>query len=680
PHALAHAAHLLAQAFAPHVVTQHVQAYRLEARAQLIRAGHGARMQQRLVLPGPGILALVVGERLDAGDQQASLAARAQPHVDLVETAGGGVHGEEVHDALRQAYEKQLVVDRLGAARLLALAARVVQEHQVQVRGIAELHAAELAVADGADAHVAHDRAVIAPRRAELRADLPPAERHGALDDELGEVGESVAHLHERQHARDVGDRHPEQGGALELAQRLHLLLRIVLAQLLETLLELGGAAGAGRQLRQQPLVDQLIEQQRIRGDLRRQELAVPAHLHESGARRSVLLQQRKVRRALARGLDDGEHAPQYRQLRLHPRHVGEQRRQQRLQALAARLIEPPHQARGAQLEQQARHFGAVGETGGLQRIPERGGLGLAVPEASQVDAHRAGLGTAAGKHHLAEVPADAGALCLERGAQRVPVAVPHGAGDALARQRAGGQAVYLPVLEHLQAVLEPAQEHVRRGELGHGLPRQQPRLAQAGERGEERRRLQAAVAAAARQLQRLHDELDLADAARAELDVVGQLAPFHLALDERLHLPEALEHAVVEVAAVDERTDGGGLDLGVALGGGHRARLDVGVALPVAAVARQVVLEGGEARHQRAGVAEGAQPQVHAQHEAIRGRRLEQPHQRLAEAREELLVGDAARAVGVAVLGEQQHEVDVGGEVELAPAELAHADDHERL
>ncbi len=37
------------------------------------------------------------------------------------------------------------------------------------------------------------------------------------------------------------------------------------------------------------------------------------------------------------------------------------------------------------------------------------------------------------------------------------------------------------------------------------------------------------------------------------ELDVVGELAPLDLALDERLHLPQALEYAVVEVAPVDE-------------------------------------------------------------------------------------------------------------------------------
>src|SRR2546430_16994115 len=37
----------------------------------------------------------------------------------------------------------------------------------------------------------------------------------------------------------------------------------------------------------------------------------------------------------------------------------------------------------------------------------------------------------------------------------------------------------------------------------------------------------------------------------------IGELAPLHFALDEGLHLPQALEHAVVQIAAVDERPDG---------------------------------------------------------------------------------------------------------------------------
>ena len=50
------------------------------------------------------------------------------------------------------------------------------------------------------------------------------------------------------------------------------------------------------------------------------------------------------------------------------------------------------------------------------------------------------------------------------------------------------------------------------------------------------------------------------------------------------------------------------------------------------------------------------------------------------AEPREVVLVVDAARARGRALLRKQENEVDVGGEVELAAAELAHAEHDERL
>ena len=252
----------------------------------------------------------------------------------------------------------------LRAAGLLVLAVRVVQEHQIQIRGVAELHAAELAVADGADAH---RRAAAPPRRTSARRTARVICRQASsmrtLDDELGDVGEAVAHLHERQRAGEVGDRHTEQRRALELPQRLDLLLRIVLAQLLQARLEIARELGAIGQLRQQPLVDQLIEQQRMGGDLLRRGSPRAGTARTSRARAArVLLQQRKIGRALADRLDDARaRAAAPAAARCCRRDLGQQHRQQRLQAPPPGLIEPPHQRRAAQLQQQARHLGAVG-------------------------------------------------------------------------------------------------------------------------------------------------------------------------------------------------------------------------------------------------------------------------------------------------------------------------------
>ena len=93
-----------------------------------------------------------------------------------------------------------------------------------------------------------------------------------------------------------------------------------------------------------------------------------------------------------------------------------------------------------------------------------------------------------------------------------------------------------------------------------------------------------------------------------------------------------------------------------------------------------QVVLEGAEAQRDAAAVAERAQPQVDAVDESFDRRRRQQLHDLLTEPQEELRVVDRARAVGLAVLRVQKDEIDVGAEIQLAAAELAHRQDHQLL
>ena len=132
--------------------------------------------------------------------------------------------------------------------------------------------------------------------------------------------------------------------------------------------------------------------------------------------------------------------------------------------------------------------------------------------------------------------------------------------------------------------------------------PAQSPRLGVTWPRLDQRlqRRQQAAfaqrrLAAAADQLQCLHQEFDLADAAGAALDVVGQFLARDFGGDRRLHRAQAVERAVVEVAAIDERPQ----RVEEALAGRdvarHRPRLLPGVALPVAAFALEVLLHRRE-------------------------------------------------------------------------------------
>ena len=134
-----------------------------------------------------------------------------------------------MHEPLHQPQEEHAVLDDLRAGRALHLAVRVVQEHQVEVRAVPQLDAAELAVGD--DDHAGRLEPRIgrpAHRHAVTRGDLLPREVQRFLHEQLCEVRETVAHLHQRQPARQVRHRDPEHRRALELPQRIDLLLGVV--------------------------------------------------------------------------------------------------------------------------------------------------------------------------------------------------------------------------------------------------------------------------------------------------------------------------------------------------------------------------------------------------------------------------------------------------------------------
>ncbi len=195
----------------------------------------------------------------------------------------------------------------------------------------------------------------------------------------------------------------------------------------------------------------------------------------------------------------------------------------------------------------------------------------------------------------------------------------------------------------------------------------------------EQRGVLQAPVAAAAHQLHGLHDEFDFANSARSQLQVVLEVAARHFARDQRLHLAQRLEHSEIEIPAVDEGPHEFLVCAGVGFVAHHGARLDPGIPLPIAAVLLQIIIERRQAHDQRSAFAEGAQAHVHAKYEAILGSRIEQPDEFPAEPVEILLVVDRARAVGLPGLREQEHEIDVGREIELPAAEFAHAEHDQR-
>ena len=108
-------------------------------------------------------------------------------------------------------------------------------------------------------------------------------------------------------------------------------------------------------------------------------------------------------------------------------------------------------------------------------------------------------------------------------------------------------------------------------------------------------------------------------------LDVVGEFLARDFGADRRLHLAQAVERAVVEVAAVHERPQR--LEEALARGdvARHRPRLLPGVAFPVAAFALEVLLHRRERPCHAADIAERTQAQVDAMAETVGGDFVEQ-------------------------------------------------------
>ena len=267
---------------------------------------------------------------------------------------------------------------------------------------------------------------------------------------------------------------------------------------------------------------------------------------------------------------------------------------------------------------------------------------------------------------------------------QRVPegglIGVAQGQCDAFASQRGVGQRMLLPIGQHLHAVLDLAQETIGLGQPRHSRRGQMAGFAQGGQGRQQSAQAQPRFAAGANKLQRLHEKFDFADTAGAKLEVVGHFAALDLGVNQALHFAQAVQRGVVQVAAIHE-----GLQLCLqALAGediaSDRPCFHPGVALPVAAFALVVLLHRGKAQHQSARSTEGPQPQIHAVAKTLGADLAQQRGQALAHARVVSLGIEWSRAIAAARFGVGIDQVNVGGKIQLAAAQLAQAKHHQRL
>ena len=194
-----------------------------------------------------------------------------------------------------------------------------------------------------------------------------------------------------------------------------------------------------------------------------------------------------------------------------------------------------------------------------------------------------------------------------------------------------------LPVGHHLQPVLDPAQEAIGGAEFTGAARRQMAGAGEQRQRVQRARGAQRRVAAAPDQLQGLRHELDLADAALAELDVVPgdaghrvlMVAEFGalMGVDAPLHGVDIGQRGEIEVAAPDEGADSGEKRRTERKVAGHRTRLQHGSAFPVLAHALIIGDGGRQGDAGRGGGRVRAQPQIGAEHIAVSVARLHQGH-----------------------------------------------------
>ena len=271
----------------------------------------------------------------------------------------------------------------------------------------------------------------------------------------------------------------------------------------------------------------------------------------------------------------------------------------------------------------------------------------------------------------------DRRALLRDRGVERGDVMPAQALGQARAPLELAGDALALRALLHLDPVFDVPPEAVGGDQRARLAIAEQPGDPQAVQRARRGALAQVAALAAVEQLQRLHHQLDVADAARAQLHVERPVAgcrrrrPVH-----RAQLADVAHHRRVDAARVDEWLQHRQQLLAERAVAGARPRAQQRLPLPGAAEGLVVALRGRERVAQRPRAPLGAQPQVDAKDRAVLGDLFDgrrDPARQLAVVLVQRALARLARVRGVEVA-----DVDVRREVQLLAAQLAHGQHHE--
>jgi hypothetical protein len=360
------------------------------------------------------------------------------------------------------------------------------------------------------------------------------------------------------------------------------------------------------------------------------------------------------------RGAEHAGDPAQQRRVALEQRqrlHAGGQRGQEPVEPgenlVGVARLGQPRQDRGQHRVQGLARAGRA-QRADTARVPAAHGRdhlvgGVVAPSAQRRDGVRRGLPVAAEIERPRRLPPR-----RQRGHQleRPRVARPHAAemAEQPAREGVGvriaeenrdprqlrrllGHVVGLPISDHLKAVLDLAEVGVGRRQLGLGVRRDLARSGEQAERLDRGADAQGRIAAAPDELQGLDQELDLADTAFAQLDVVPgdprrrvrrvrqRAAPVRV--DAPLHRVDIGDGGEIEARAPDEGADRVQERLPQGAVARHRARLDHRRALPVLAHRLVIGDRPPDGDRGRGGRGVGAQAEVGAEHVAVGVARL---------------------------------------------------------
>ncbi len=225
--------------------------------------------------------------------------------------------------------------------------------------------------------------------------------------------------------------------------------------------------------------------------------------------------------------------------------------------------------------------------------------------------------------------------------------------------------------------MLESAQQPIAAGQLLGRLARDPTLARQHPERPQRLRLAQLGASPAQDELLGLNEELDLADAAAADLEIVAQHADgaeAPMGVDLTLDRMDVPDRGVVEMLAPHIGLEHAQEGLTGPAVPRHDARLDERRTLPVLAV--PLVVELGRVGREGERMAGDMRPeaQVGPEHVAVSGLLLEQIDERAGQA-----CGQRHRRlrppIGQTLLVEEDDEVDIARVVELARTVLAHAE-----